>query len=345
MANAAVLPVQGSRVPAGTATVSFVIPVRNDANRLRRCLTTIAANTYPGSAVEIIVADNGSTDGSGEVAEAAGARVLSMPALPVSELRNRAAAVARGSLLAFVDADHEIAPTWIAAAVEGLAETGVGAVGALCFPPPNGTWVQRMYGALRGRSTGRRETGWLGAGNMALRREAFDAVGGFDSRLETCEDVDLCQKLVAKGWRVVADERLYNVHLGDPTTLKALFRGECWRGRDNLRVTFNGPLSLRSMVSAILPMIALAAWVAMGAALVAALFAGMPALVWGLAAGGVILALSILRTIRMRASRAPEKIVDGPVAFAQALAVALAYDTGRAAALVLRARHHRRAGA
>ena len=97
--------------------------------------------------------------------------------------------------LAFVDADHEIAPTWTKAAVASLAEDVDGAAGALCVPPPEGTWVQQMYGALRGRTRGRSEVTWLGAGNLAVRRTAFMQVGGFDATLESCEDVDLCHRL------------------------------------------------------------------------------------------------------------------------------------------------------
>ena len=48
----------------GSPRVSFVIPVKNDADRLRHCLATIVANLYPPVAVEIIVADNGSSDRS-----------------------------------------------------------------------------------------------------------------------------------------------------------------------------------------------------------------------------------------------------------------------------------------
>ena len=49
------------------------------------------------------------------------------------------------------------------------------------------------------RSTPERVT-WLGSGNMAVRRSAFEEVGGFDTTLETCEDVDLCRKLRARGY-------------------------------------------------------------------------------------------------------------------------------------------------
>ena len=317
--------------------VSFVIPVRNDAGRLRRCLQSIAANRYPADQVEIIVADNGSTDGSADVARAAGARVLQLPELSVAALRNHAASVAAGEILAFVDADHEIAPTWIQAAVASLAGDADGAAGALCVPPPEGPWVQQTYGALRGRTRGRSEVSWLGAGNLAVRSAAFVEVGGFDAALESCEDVDLCQRLRAAGWHVVADGRLGNIHAGDPATLAELFRAERWRGRDNLRVTFRSRLSPRDLPSVVIPVVdAIAIGLAAAGLLLIPVF-GQRAVTLAGVSLGVVLAASLLRALRMiKVAR-----LDQPLAMTQAVIVALTYDLARSAALVTRARHHR----
>jgi GT2 family glycosyltransferase len=65
---------------------------------------------------------------------------------------------------------------------------------------------------------------------MAVSKEAFFSIGGFDQTLETCEDVDLRQRLRARGWRVVGDDRLHNVHFGDPATLGHLFRRNAGAG-------------------------------------------------------------------------------------------------------------------
>src|SRR4030095_7743152 len=133
--------------------VTFIVPVKDDAARLRRCLETIAA---AGDApYDVCVADNGSTDQSPQVASVAGATVLHLPGLRVSELRNRAAEAATGEYLAFVDADHEVAPGWLRAARSVMSEASIGAAGALYVSPPTGTWVQRMYGFLRGGNHGR----------------------------------------------------------------------------------------------------------------------------------------------------------------------------------------------
>src|SRR5262245_1380949 len=230
--------------------VSFIIPVRNDATRLARCLESIRANHYPVDCLEIVVIDNGSTDDSAQVARSFGARVVSLPGVRLGALRNRGVAESRGEILAFVDADHEIVPGWIAAAVDVLADPGVSAVGAACRPPQPGTWVQQLYDRLRRHPPGQRPVDWLGSGNMAVRRSSFQTVEGFDTRLETCEDVDLCRKLRARGDVLIADERLYNVHYGDPRTLANVFFGELWRGRDNVRVSLRPPRSIRNMASA-----------------------------------------------------------------------------------------------
>ena len=309
--------------------VSFVVPVRNDAERLGRCLRSIAANGYPGDAVEVVVADNGSTDDSAAVAREAGAALLSLPNLRLGALRNRAAAAARGTVLAFVDADHEIGPDWVAATVEVLADGAVAAVGAACRPPASSTWVQRLYDRLRQHAAQPRAVEWLGSGNMAVRRAAFEAVGGFDEALETCEDVDLCRKLRANGGRLVADGRLENTHYGDPRTLRHLFLGELWRGRDNIRVSLRKPRSWRTIASATIPAITLTAIAATVVGAIAASALGPSVVVDGILAIALIIAV---RTARMLRGASPR---DLPAAFA----VAGAYEIGRALAIAARAGH------
>lgn len=320
-------------------SVSFVIPVRDDAARLRACLARIAEGAPAGTAVEVIVADNGSTDDSVEVARQAGARVLSLPGLRLGELRNRAAAEARGAILAFVDADHEIVAEWIPAAVDALgrrADDDVAAVGAPCHPPSPGTWVQRFYDRLRRHPATQEDVTWLGSGNMAVRRDVFDEVGGFDTSLETCEDVDLCRKLRARGYRLLSDHRMGNVHHGDPRTLKQVFYGELWRGRDNIRVSLRPPVAARTLMSAALPMANLAAAALLAAGLLSTTRAGLVASAWALA---FLVAIVALRALLMLTSAARSMSArDLP----KALAVAAAYEAGRALALAGRFGHRRR---
>jgi hypothetical protein len=312
--------------------VSFVIPVRDDAGRLEVCLSSIAQNEYPADAIEVVVVDNGSADASREVAASTGATVIERPGVSVAELRNMGARAVRGAFVAFVDADHAIDRQWVRQAVAAFTDLNIAAVGALCHAPAGGPWVQRAYDRLRARRSGCRDVEWLGSGNLVVRRDVFDAVGGFDATLETCEDVDLCQRIRALGFTVRNDDRLINVHFGDPESLGAVFRGELWRGRDNLRVSLRRPISWRGLPSTAIPI--------MNLALVAVAAAGLVSMSAGGAAIGFMASAAIVLLATLRPARAMLRTGErGPLEFGQALAVSCAYDLGRAFALVARSNH------
>lgn len=315
--------------------VSFVIPVKNDATRLRRCLGSIVANDYPRDRVEIIVVDNDSSDGSAQAAIDAGATVMISQASSVAELRNSGAQRARGRILAFVDADHVIDRRWLLSAVDALADESVSAAGAHYHTDPSPNWVQRQYDAMRHRLTKREDVSWLGSGNLAVKRAAFDAVHGFDTSLSACEDVDLCNRLRLAGHRIVAEPGMGTIHFGDPRTLKAVFWGELWRGRDNVRVTFRGPKTFALLRSALIPIINLASIVTGAVALLLGYY--FIALVCGLIVLGFVglRALALLR-------RQPGPSLQ---ACAQAIAFSAVFDLARALALVAQGSHRARRSA
>jgi mycofactocin glycosyltransferase len=146
-------------------------------------LASIVANDYPRDLIDIIVVDNESSDGFALAAVEAGATVLSCGSRSVAELRNKGAGRARGNLLAFVDADHQIDRGWTRAAIDMLSTDGVGATGAPYQTDPSPNWVQRQYDAMRSRLSTREEVSWLGSGNLIVRKTAFDDVKGFDEGL------------------------------------------------------------------------------------------------------------------------------------------------------------------
>lgn len=310
--------------------LSFVIPVRNDAARLGRCLSSIAANVS-APPYEIIVVDNGSVDGSAEVAKKAGATVVAVPGSKVSALRNLGADRAQAPLLAFVDADHLLDAGWLNRAGEILSDAQLAGAGAPCSSPDDANWVQRAYGLLRPIVSGQVPTMWLGSGNLVLRKSAFTAVRGFDTSLESCEDVDLCNRLSLAGYQLVADERLRNVHLGDPRTLRGLFFGELWRGRDNLRVTLRGPLTPASLPSIVIPVVDLFCLLVLCAS-------PLLGIRIGLGAATIVVALAALRALRMRARETTPSVSS----LVQNVIVAFVYDVARALALIVRATHRTR---
>jgi GT2 family glycosyltransferase len=323
--------------PAEAPHVSFIVPARNAAAHLSRCLEAIASSVRPqaGILIETIVVDNGSSDGSADIARRHGARVIERPGIRVGACRNAGAAAARGGILAFVDADNEIGAGWLEACVAVFRDDGAGAAGYAYRAPSNATWVQRTYDALRARTAGRGDVEWLGAGNLAVRRTVFDGIGGFDEGLEACEDVRLCHAIRQAGWRVVSDPRLDSVHHGDPRTLSELFFGELWRGRDNLTVSLRGPLTMRALPGTLLPLVALSC--------LGLLAFGLLAWPW---LSGTVAAAGALGLLAVASVKAIVIITRGrlvsPLAWMQGFAVAATYESARALSLVSSATHHTR---
>ncbi len=315
-------------------TLSFVIPVRNSAHLLRPCLDAINAQKGGDVPFEIIVLDNGSTDDSAAVAEAAGASVLVIPDDNVSQLRNRGASEANAELIAFVDADNEIANGWCEAVVEVMRNPEVAAAGAAYTAPDDGTWVTRTGNYMRGHTEGTSKTDWLAAGNMVIRKSVFESLDGFDTSLETCEDVDLCARTRAAGHDIISDSRLKSVHRGDPRYLKDIFRGELWRGRDNLRVSFRHKIKPRDLPSILFPIIILLAGIG---AVVMSLFQPGKAPLYLLGAVAVLLFISVVHAAKTVWQAGTFK----PLLALQTVFFSATYYLARALALVWHVGHHR----
>src|SRR5215216_464513 len=103
--------------------VSVIVPVFNDAVRLRTCLEALVEQTFPRHRFEIIVVDNGSDQPlDGLVAELPRARLTVEPRPGSYAARNRGIALSRGDILAFTDSDCLPAPAWLECGVRSLTE-------------------------------------------------------------------------------------------------------------------------------------------------------------------------------------------------------------------------------
>lgn len=173
------------------ASVSVVVPVLNGGTDLARQLDALLAQRWSGT-FEVVVADDGSTDGSREVVLARAQRdprlrlVEPYGARGVSAARNRGTRATSGEAVCYADADDVVAEGWLAALAASLASHEV-AAGRLDYDLLNPSWAADVRGRPLSRRlrVGRHDEAWPWAFgcNMAVRREAFDAVGGFDERL------------------------------------------------------------------------------------------------------------------------------------------------------------------
>lgn len=189
---------------AETLTVSVVIPVRNDAEPLARCLRALAAQTVQPD--EVIVVDNGSTDDSVSVARRAGATVVAEGEQGIGAAASRGYDAATGDLILRLDTDSVPSPVWIARVVQAFEEDDeLGALSGpgefMGLPWPLGRLATAGYmgiyftvlGALIGRAP-------LFGSNLALRRTAWRAVSAEVHRHDTGvhDDLDLSLHLAPR---------------------------------------------------------------------------------------------------------------------------------------------------
>jgi glycosyltransferase involved in cell wall biosynthesis len=217
--------------------VSFVIPVLNGERDIARCLLSIRQLQFPREAYELLIMDNGSTDGTHQILCRLQCAFEVVPQVNVSTLRNRGAMTAGGEYVAFIDADMELPPCWLEKALAGFEDQRVVASG--CFPgiPEDATWVQRTWNLqrrCRQSAVDPTPVPWLGSANLIVRRDAFLAVGGFNEDLPTAEDVDLCYRLAHQG-TVLHNPAMAAIHWGEDPDLQTFWRKEVWRGIGNLK--------------------------------------------------------------------------------------------------------------
>ncbi len=224
--------------------VTVYTPCYNGARYLRRSLPALFAQTLPPA--EILVVDDGSTDGSAELARELGrgapvpVRVLAQPAnRGLGAARNRAVREARTPLVAAVDADVVAEPGWLAALVAELDDPSVhGAGGDLRELYQQGlanrwraTHMRQSWGDARLEGVP-----FLYGANHVYRRETLLEVGLFDERCRTNgEDVDLGRRLLEKGRRLVYTPAAVCHHLRRDTLPSLLDTYWRWRFYGNRR--------------------------------------------------------------------------------------------------------------
>lgn len=204
--------------------ISVVLPAANEGPFLQRTFDQFRA-TLPAPS-EIIVVDNGSTDGSADFLAAACAdgdedghsiagRLVRTPGpLGVSGARNRGLECARGEIVVFADAHVDVPPGWWPPMVAALSRPEVGLIGPAIGVMGDPNYV-KMYGQRV--ADWKLRTEWLpkrrdepypvpalGGGFMALRRDVLDAIGGFDAGMLQwgSEDFELSLRVWLFGYEV-----------------------------------------------------------------------------------------------------------------------------------------------
>jgi len=181
--------------------ISFVIPAHNEEGLLGQTLSHLYdAGRSSGEPFEIIVVDDASTDGTAEIAAAAGARVVAVGLRKIAAVRNAGARAAVGEWLVFVDADTLVAPETIMEMIGALRDGAVGGGAVVAVEPGSPRWVAALMAVVVWAFVRVR---WAAGCFLFARREDFEAVGGFDEAYYASEEIHLSRALKRRGRFVI----------------------------------------------------------------------------------------------------------------------------------------------
>jgi len=183
--------------------VSVVVIGRNEGERLRRCLESIAQMNHPTFNFEILYVDSGSTDNSIALAKELGATVIALhPERPSAALgRNAGWRAALGETILFLDGDTILNPDFVSAALLRLADPEVAVVWGHRreLYPQKSIYIRVL------------DLDWIYApgftlycgGDALFRHSVLAATGGFDETLIAGEEPELCRRIAALGFKIL----------------------------------------------------------------------------------------------------------------------------------------------
>ncbi len=218
--------------------ISIVIPVRNEADYIERCIETIYAQDFAGHDYEVIAVDGMSTDGTGEKLrnlelKFPKLKILENPKRTVSSGVNVGVRNSTGEIIFRMDAHAEYGADYIRICLEVMERTGADNVGGPAIPLAGGRSPRSQAialahlspfalggGAFRNlKAEGWVPTVWPGC----FRREVFRRVGLLDERLTRTEDIEFNSRLVRSGGKIFLSPKIKSYYICR-TRLRSLWR-------------------------------------------------------------------------------------------------------------------------
>ena len=218
--------------------ISFIIPAHNEQCLLGATLTALSTSAEAiAGPFEIIVVDDTSTDHTAKIAQAHGAQVVRVELRHIAAVRNAGARAAGGEILIFVDADTIVTEAVLRAAVLALNEGAVGG-GASVHLDQRLPLLTRMCVATF--LILYRFGGWATGCFVFVRRDAFEAVGGFDEQYFAGEEWFLSRALKRRGRFVLLREPVIT------SARKVQQHTNRWLFRTLIRLSLKGPKGMRT---------------------------------------------------------------------------------------------------
>jgi chlorobactene glucosyltransferase len=275
--------------PADPPLVSVIIPARNEARNIERCVRSILTSTYPG--FEVIVVDDHSADGTGDIARSIAegdsrVRVIENPDLPEGWFGKQwacqnGAAAARGQIICFADADTTQSSDLLTRSVNAIQRRGADLF-SIAGKQEMGTFWERLiqpmifsimlarYGGTESVTNSSRVSDKIANGQcLFVRRSVYDAFGGHALvKSHVADDLMMAQRFFARGKKVVLMEGVDQLSTRMYTSLRELVHG--WGknvfagGRDSVpfgvagQILFPFLLLLAPLISLVPPLVLVA---------------------------------------------------------------------------------------
>jgi glycosyltransferase involved in cell wall biosynthesis len=227
--------------------ISIITVALNEANNIPRLKRSVDNLRVPqGLTTETILVDNGSGDGTANLARSHGYDiVVSLPKANLADCRNAGIGAATGTWLAFIDADCELDSGWLAGFAPLISDTPV-LLGWPVRPPQPGTWVQRSWHAHWSQRMPCKFSEvncckvvstdafrMIGSGNMAFSRSLIKKIGVFNELLHTGEDSEFALRAEINKCHVFGVPAMIVTHHGEPATLRQFYRQQVWHMNSN----------------------------------------------------------------------------------------------------------------
>ncbi len=214
---------------------SIIVPAYNAGNTIKGCLSAALNQSISRDDYEVIVVDDGSTDGTGDMVKRFPVKYICQPNRGPASARNHGAREAIGKIILFTDSDCVPAYKWVEEMTKPFEKPDVIAVKG-AYKTNQRSLIARLVQTEfeeRFEMLKRAESiDMVDTYSAAFRRDIFRQAGGFDESFPVAnnEDTDLSYKLSSAGYKMVFNPEAIVYHLRHPDTLLRYARQKFWRG-------------------------------------------------------------------------------------------------------------------